>query len=236
MQISQIIADVRSELVEANAGFWTDAELLALANRAEKDFAQKTRCMEGKVYLSTVLGQQDYLLPNNFLSAIDIFFNNPNTTTGVSVWQKLNIISLDKESQLNENFASSDSSLQGTPSRCFIWNRSLYFDPPPNITSSSNVLMFFKAKPIPMATTSGSINIDDSLSEAIHEFIMWKALKKDQEFAAATEHKDAYTEMLRQGLRWVKLQDLGNRKRLDLDSPIGFGATEAGFNPFTPNA
>lgn len=235
MQISEIITDVRSELVEANAGFWTDSELLALANRAEKDFVQKTRCMEGKIYLSTVLGQQDYLLPNQFLSAIDIFFNTPNTTTGVAVWQKLMIISLDKASQLNENFASGDPQLQGTPTRCFIWNRSLYFDPPPNITASSNVLLFFKSKPIPMSATSSPINIDDSLSEAIHEFMMWKALKKDQEYDIADEHKADYQEMIRQGLRWVKLQDLGNRKRLDLDSPIGFGASQDGFNPFTPN-
>lgn len=236
MKVSEIIADVRSELVEANAGFWTDAELLALANRAEKDFAQKTRCLEGKAYLSTVLGQQDYPLPNQFLSAIEGFFNTPNTTTGVPVWQHLTIVSLDKQSQLNENFASSDVTLQGSPVRCFIWNRSLYFDPPPNITASSNVLLFFKAKPTPMANTACDITIDDSLSEAIHEFIMWKALKKDQEFDAANEHKDAYKEMLRQGLRWVKLQDLGNRKRLDLESPIGFGASSSGFNPFTPNA
>lgn len=235
MLVSDIISDVRSELVEANAGFWTDTELLALANRAEKDFVQKTRCMEGKVYLSTVLGQQDYPLPNNFLSAIDVFFNTPNTTSGVAVWQKLDIVSLDKESQLNQNFASGDPSLQGTPRRCFIWNRSLYFDPPPNITASANVLMFFKAKPIPMVTTGGSINIDDSLSEAINNFVMWKALKKDQEPVPAAEYEQHYKEMVRQGLRWVKLQDLGNRKRLDLDSPIGFGASESGFNPFTPN-
>lgn len=235
MQISEIIADVRSELVEANAGFWTDTELLALANRAEKDFAQKTRCVEGKAYLSTVQGQQDYLLPNNFLSAIEGFFNTPNTTTGVPVWQHLTIVSLDKESQLNQNFASSDPSLQGAPTRCFIWTRSLYFDPTPNVTASSNVLLFFKAKPIKMASTSSSINIDDSLSEAIHEFVMWKALKKDQEYSAAAEHENAYKEMIRQGLRWVKLQDLGNRKRLDLESPIGFGASSSGFNPFTPN-
>lgn len=235
MQIQEIITDVRSELVEANAGFWSESELLALANRAEKDFAQKTRCLEGKAFLSTVQGQQDYLLPANVLSMIDIFFNTPNTTTGVAVWQKLDMISLDKESQLNQNFASGDPSLQGTPIRCFLWNKSIWFDPIPNVSASSNVLLFFKAKPIKMINITDSINIDDTLAEAIHEFVMWKALKKDQEFTAAVEHRDAYAEMVRQGLRWVKLQDLGNRKRLDLESPIGFGATDSGFNPFTPN-
>lgn len=232
MQISQIITDVRNELVEASAGFWTDTEFLALANRAEADFVQKTRCMEGKVFLSTVLGQQDYLLPNQFLSAIDVFFNTPNATTGAAVWQKLNIVSLDKESQLNQNFASGDTTLQGTPIRCFIWNRAIYFDPPPNLSASSNVLLFFKSKPIPMTSTSASINIDDTLAEAINNFIMWKAWKKEQEDVKAADYEAKYKEMVRQGLRWVKLQDLGNRKRLDLDSPIGFGASSSGFNPF----
>jgi uncharacterized protein DUF6682 len=234
MQIQTIITDVRNELVEANAGFWTDTELLALANRAERDFVQKTRCLEGKAYLSTVLGQQDYLLPNNFLSVIDIFFNTPNTTSGVAVWQKLEIVSLDKQSQLNQNFASGDPSLQGTPVRCFIWNKSLYFDPPPNLTASSNVLMFFKAKPIPMAANTDPINLDDSLSEAINNFVMWKAWKKEQEDAKAAEYQAAFEMNVKQGLRWVKLQDLGNRKRLDLDSPIGFGTSASGFNPFSP--
>lgn len=236
MQVQQLITDVRNELVESNAGFWTDTELLALANRAERDYANKTRCLEGKAYLSTIQGQQDYLLPANFLSVIDIFFNSPNTTSGVAVWRKLNIVSLDKESQLNQNFASGDTTLQGTPIRCWIWNKALYFDPPPNISASSNILMFFKAKPIPLVSSTDTINLDDSLSEAINNFMLWKAWKKEQEDSKAAEYQAAYEQNVRHGLRWVKLQDLGNRKRLDLDSPIGFGASQSGFNPFSPNA
>jgi len=229
MQISSIISDVRSELVESSASFWSDAELLALANRAERDFVQKTRCLDDKAYLSTTAGQQDYPLPSNWLSAQAVFCNVSATST--PQWVRVSAINLEKETQMNENFNSSDTTLRSTPNRYWLLGQSINFDPIPNV-GSSNILMFFKSKPIPMVFTTDSINIDDSLSEAINNFILWKSWKKEQEDGKAAEYKDLYDESVRQGHRYVKKTAGDERKRLDIESNRGFDAGSRGFNPF----
>jgi len=230
MQVSQIITDVRNELVEANASYWSDTELLTLASRAERDFVQKTRCLEGKATLTLVAGQQDYTLPSNWLSAMAVFVNVPNGST--PVWQRIEATNLEKESQINQDHPSSDSTLRGTPMRYWIWNKSIYFDPIPDAVAATQVLMFFKAKPITFVSTSDSINVDDSLSEAINNFMLWKAWKKEQESDKAAEYQALYEENVRQGHRYMKKQSGDQRFRLDIESNRNFGSGAAGFNPF----
>jgi hypothetical protein len=229
MRASEIISDVRSELVEASASFWSDAELLALANRAEKDYVKKVRSLTSKAYLSTVAGQQDYPLPSNFLGSLVVFCNVSTDTT--PQWVRVNSTNLEKETQMNEDFNSSDSNLRSDPNRYWLVGRNIYFDPIPNV-GSSNILMFFKSKPIPMVAASDSINIDDSESEAINEFMLWKAWKKEQEDDKASEHRQLYEECVREGRRAVKLMAGDLRNRLDIDSNRGFDVGNRGFNPF----
>jgi hypothetical protein len=229
MKLNSLLTDVRNELVEASASFWSDTELIALANRAERDFVQKTRCLEGKVTISTIVGQPDYPLPANWLSALAIFINTPSTT-GTPSWARLTPSNLEKESQVNANFLATDSTVLGVPHSYMIWNKSLYLDNVPD--AAYTITMFFKAKPIPMIVTTDEINIDDSLSEAINNFILWKAWKKEQEQGNANEAMVLYLDNVKQGHRWVKKQSGDQRFRLDIESPRNFGAGASGFNPF----
>lgn len=230
MLVSQLITDVRRELVEGNASFWSDAELLRLFNRAESDFVQKTRCLEGKATLTLVAGQQDYTLPSNWVSAQALFVNVPNGAT--PVWQRIYPTNLEKASQINQNHPSSASDLRGTPTRYWIWNKSIYFDPIPNAVEATQVLMFFKAKPTAATASSDSVNIDDSLSEALNNFMLWKAWKKEQEEEKAEYYRALYEENVKQGLRFVKRMAGDERKRLDIESPVDFNAGPSGSNPF----
>lgn len=220
MQASEIISNVRSELVEANASFWSDAELLRLINQAEKDFVQKTRCLRSKHFLSVVAGQQDYVLPNNVLGSLVVFVK---VTTGATVeWKRVRPTNLEKASQVNENHPSSDSTLRADPIRYWLVGRTVYFDPIFSATEDSKILMFFQAKPIPLISVTNELNIDDSLSDAIEHYVLRKCWKKEQEDVKAAEHKQEYDEMVRQGHKYVKKLVAEERNRFDLESGSGF--------------
>lgn len=232
MQIGEIITDVRRELVETVASFWSDDELLDLANRAERDYVNRTRMLEAKSFLSTTDGIADYPLPSNWLSARAVFYNDPDDS-GNSSWHRLMPTNLEKQGQENQSFLSTESTVRDTPRRYMIWDKNIYLDPVPDTTGSSNVAMFFKSKPVAYASTSEELHIDETLSEALNAYMLWKAWSKEKEAELASEQRDLYFTYVGEGRRWVKKQSGDQRYRIDIDSidPIQYGS-DTRFNPF----
>lgn len=237
MQAAPIITKVRRQLVETVAAFWQDQELLDLLNDAELDFNNQTRILEGVYTTSTVQGQQTYALPTNWLSARAIFYNNPSVTTPpVPGWYRIIPTNLEKKAQENPNFLSTSSVQQDKPREYFIWGSNLYLDPIPDTTGSDNLIMFFKAKPIPLTATTQDINLDDSFKDTITNYILWRAWEKEKETELADMAHTAYVQGVKDARRWLKKKSGDQRFRLDIISPFpisGFGDTQVkGFNPF----
>lgn len=219
MQAQTILTDVRRELVEISPAYWTDAELLRHLNRGELDFCNKTRILEDTAQLSLVQGRLNYPLPQNWMSARAIFFKIVNAD-GTYRWKRIYPSNLEKTAQQRPNFLSTATDNQGTPTRYWVWRRELWLDRAPDAASATTLLLFFKSKPIPLTSTTQEINLDDSLSEALFEYIMWKALRKEQEFDAADEHKLSYDQYVAEGRKWVKKQSGDQRNRIDIDSGV----------------
>jgi hypothetical protein len=232
MQIGEILTNVRAELVEPVAGFWTDAELLRIANRGEADYVRRTRCLEGKYLLSTVNGQAEYPLPVNWTSSKAIFYNDP-ASDGTPNWYRLEPTSLEKMAQENQNFLSTATTSRTKPSKYWVWERSINLFPVPDTDGDSNVTMFFKAKPTPLVTTTDSISIDESLSDAIEAYILWRAWSKEKEYDLATEQASRYADLVREGRKWVKLQTGDKVWQIDVRSPVPFSQLRGNprFNP-----
>lgn len=215
MLASEIINAVRQELVETVAAFWTDAELLALLNRAEKDFANKTRMLEGKATMSTQVGIMNYPLPSNWLSAKGVTYDN--VSGGVSSLCRLRPTNLEKMLQENPSFRDvSTTDKYGTPARYFVWGRELWLDRAPNQVTT--VELWFKSKPIPLTVSTQSINIDDSLSDALHYFMLWKAWSKEKEFDLAQQAEAEYLKFVGEGRRFVKKQSGDQAFQMDIES------------------
>ena len=111
---------------------------------------------------------------------------------------------------------------QGTPQRYWIWNRSLWLDRAPDADNDTTLLLFFKSKPIPLTDATQSINLDDSLSEAITAYVLWKAWKKEKETDLADENQITYNQYIAEGRKFVKKQSGDQRNRIDIDSPLPF--------------
>jgi hypothetical protein len=221
MLASEVISDVRLELLEPVAGFWSDAELLNWLNRAETDFANRVRGLEGKATLSTSAGQSTYPLPANWISAVAIFYNDV-ADDGTDDWKPLEPTDLQRLSRETPGFLSRTTSDQGTPTQYFIWDRELNLYQVPDTDGDANVLMFFKAKPVALTATSQTINVDDTMAHALRHYILWKAWSKEKEFQLASDQQALYFQAVRDGLRSVKLQALNKRHQIDVQANIPF--------------
>lgn len=230
MQAQTILTDVRRALLESSAQFWSDAELLRYLNRAELDYVNKTRLLEDTAQLSLIQGRLDYALPSNWLSAKAVFFKIENED-GSYRWKRLYPTNVEKNAQSSPNFMNTTVDNQGEPQRYWIWGRSLWLDKAPDDTSDTTLLLFYKSKPIPLANATDSINLDDSLSEALTAYILDKAWSKEDETEKAEEQKLIYDRYVAEGRKWVKKQSGDQRYRIDIDSPLPFEGTA---NPFDP--
>lgn len=230
MKASTIISDARRELVEMSASYWTDAEFLRIINRAEADFVAKTRILEDHSYLSLTEGRIDYPLPLNFVSVRAVFYKIVSSD-GTYRWKRLMPSNLEKLAQQTPNFNNTDTDNRGTPGRYMVWNRSLWLDRAPDAENATTILMFFKSKPIALTSTDQEINLDDMHSEAIFEYLMWKALRKEQEFDTAEGHRLEYDRYVLEGRKWVKKQSGDQRNRIDIDSPASL---DGGFDEGNP--
>lgn len=225
MQAQEIIDDVRNELVETIGAFWSDAELLALLNRGEKDFCNKTRMLEGKATLSTQVGIMNYPLPSNWLSAKGITYYA--VSDGKTTIRRLRPTNLEKMLQEQPNFRNtSDPSLYTDPTQYFIWGREIWINNAPAIVTT--VELWFKSKPIPLTVATQEINIDDSLSDALHHFMLWKAWSKEKEFDLAAAAEQEYMKYIGEGRRFVKKQSGDQAYSLDIES----GMPITGSNSF----
>jgi len=233
MQAQTLITDVRRELVEISASYWTDAELLRHINRAELDFTNKTRILEDTAQLSLVQGRLDYPLPQNWLSAKAVFFKIVDPISGEFRWKRLYPTNLEKNSQQRPNFLHTGTDNQGVPNRYWVWGRSLWLDRSPDADNATTLLLFFKSKPIPLTLVTESINLDDSLSEAITAYILWKAWAKEQEFDRADAQQLTYDRYVAEGRRWVKKQSGDQRYRIDIDTPLPFDGGSSESNPLS---
>lgn len=218
MQAQELITRVRQELVETVGSFWSDAELLNLLRKGERDFVNRTRILEDRAQLDLVAGQSRYPLPLNWLSARAVFVNSKQNPTDADRWKRLVPSNLEKRAQENPNFLSAATEARGVPHTYWIWGREIIVEPAPLVSGSANLVLFFKSKPIPVTLATQQINLDDALSDGLEAYMLWKAWKKEKELDLADEARDEYQGFIRQGLRFVKKQSGDQRFRLDIVS------------------
>jgi len=222
MLASEILTDVRRELLETSGSFWSDAELLRHLNRAELDFTNRTRILEDQAFLTTTDDVMDYPLPNNWLSAKLVLINTKQNETDNDSWRRVEPTNLEKVGQERPNFQLIDDSEYRKPEKYWIWNNRIYFYPIPKGLTASNLYLYYKAKPIPITSTSQSINIDDSLAEGLTAYILWKAWSKSKETSLADEQKQIYANYVGEGRRWAKKRSGDQRYKMDIISTIPF--------------
>ena len=228
MLASEVITDVRFELMEPVPGFWTDAELINQINRAQQDFTNKTRILEDSATMDTEAGRNTYPLPSNWLASKAVFYNldAPPVSPTQKGWKRLEAFGLEKAAQMTPNFLSDDPSTFADSDRYFIWDKDLVVVPTPK-EDGHVIKMFFKCKPPTVNAPTDTLAIDDSLSGMYRAFVLWKAWMKEKELDLAKDQEVRYMQFVREGLRWVKLEAGDRSNQIDVRSPFPY---TRGFN------
>lgn len=224
---TEIVANIRAEVVEPNPAFFTNTALLNWMNAAQRNYVRRTRCLQNFATTSSVQGQADYPMPADWLGSEKIFYNN--IQGGVDNWIPLEPTSLEKLSQEHPNFLSSSSTLQGPPKQYYIVNKTLYVFPRPATSGQNDIYMFYESKPVAMTALTDNISIDDSLADGIEAYMLMKLYKMDGEDAASAAEKDRFDKEVGQGLKWKKKQLLDGKWKIDIQSfrPFNYGASTA---------
>lgn len=232
MLVSPFISDIRKELLETSAQYWTDNELIRYVNRGVADFINKTRISEDDAQLDLIQGQISYPLPSNWSSERLVLIKIVNDD-GTYMWKRLYPMNLEKAAQQQPNFLNNTTDNQGRPTRFWIWNRKLWLNKAPDAQFATQLHLFFKSKPIPVAVVTDTIDLEDDLMEGILAYVLWKAWSKEQEFERADEQKTMYDRYVAEGRKWIKKQSGDQRYRLDIDSPQSLDGNYFPFGPLT---
>lgn len=216
---TELVALIRSELVEPIEAYWYDTELLAWINQGERDFTQRVHGLQSTATITTVAGRMDYPLPANWLSTRAVFFNRRQDN--IDNWTRVIPTNLEKMAQEHPNFLSSETQSLGTPCQYFIWERSIWLRPTPE-ESDKTVKMFYQSKSIGLTDLSQTLNVDDSLADGIKAYVLWKAWNKEKEMDLAAEQRELYFSYIGEARRWIKKQSGDQAYKIDLNSPVPF--------------
>lgn len=215
MLASELITQVRAELLEPVPGFWSDVELLNSINRGEADYVQRVRGLDAVSQVHTIAGTRNYPLPLNFLSSILLEYKIDETN---DTWTRVKPTSIQRLAQEDSNFLTGNVNARTDPSEYFIFNKELWLTPTPAETGRT-LRLFYKRRAIALTATTSSLNVPDELSDAIRNYVLWKAWSKAKEMDLADEQKQLYFEAIGQGRRWSKKQVGDLVHRIDMETP-----------------
>lgn len=231
---TEIVANIRAEVVEPSPAFFTNPVLLNWMNAAQRNFVRRTRCLQNFATTSSVQGQADYPMPTDWLGSEKIFYNN--LAGGMDSWQPLTPTSLEKLAQEHPNFLSTNTTMQGPPQEYYVVNKTLFVYPRPATDGQNDIFMFYESKPVTMVALTDDISIDDSLADGIEAYMLMKLYKMDGEKEDSAAEKDRFDKEVGQGLKWKKKQMLDGKWKIDIQSfvPFGYGTTSASNQQINP--
>lgn len=233
MKVSEIIEIVRQEAKEPVAAFWSDEEIIGYVDRGQRHYIGKARITEDTAMLSLVEGQTRYPLPSNWLSARLVMHKGIDPISGKVGWTECRPTTLEKMKQMNENFMDDSDDTLAVPRRYFIDNKDILVKPGPDATNATTLFLWYKSKAPKITLATDDIVIDDTLTEGLVSFVLWKMWSKEEEEDKAAEHKADYQESIREGLRWAKKRALNMRNMIDIESAIGIDGSRNPFNPLS---
>lgn len=213
MKVKDIIQRVRRELLETAGAFWSDEELLDLINKAETELSHHIDVLEDTCYMSLEKGLNVYKLPANFLGVKAILLKDEKE----SKWTKLNPSTINLMSRTNLSFLSTDEKSYGLPKHYFVWGDEIFFSPTPD--KEYTVYLFYKAIPFRKTSVEDELSFPDIFSEAIEEYVLWKAWKKEKELDLAKNSKTEFYESITKYKKFLKKRIETYRRQFYLDEP-----------------
>ena len=177
------LSDIRDELQETTAGFWSDAALLRYGNRAYQRIIRRLR-VEKTSTLTLVVGTEAYSLPTDFYLArrVELQTQAGSTTS----WQEVRALSLDHR---RPGDPLQTATLTAIPTDYYIFADQIHFVPQPDQAYSGTLYYYRDATSLTL-TTSPLVYPKGINTEKFDEVFDWyvcaMALRKRQDPAYTT--------------------------------------------------
>ena len=233
---NEIVADLRSEIIEPSPTFFSQERMLSLINLAQNEYVRRTRVLQSFAYTSTVQGQAAYSMPTDWLGSEKVLYNLPNG--GIDNWRPLLPTSIEKMGQESPNFLSTAAANQGTPAKYYIVGKTLYLFLRPMTSGLNDLFLFYEAKAPALQTLNDTLSIDDSLYPGVRAYVLSKLWKQDNEDAKAKEEMDRFELEVGRGFKWKNKRILDGRWSIDIPSFVPYsynsynsGAVNGQVNP-----
>lgn len=181
IQASTIIGKAHVILQDTGGVRWTADELLGWLNDGQREIAtyKPDACVANEAFQPVAGTKQT--LPSGGLTLISVIRNLGNgSTPGTAV-------RLVDKRILDDQITGWHSSASGTVTHyCFDpRNQKVFYVYPPSAGGASQQLEIVYAKSPPdVASTSGDISVDDIYSNALMDYILFRAYSKDVDYAA----------------------------------------------------
>lgn len=176
-------ADIRDELQETTAGFWSQAELLRYAMRGYNRLHAALK-VEETATLTLVAGTEHYALPADFYLARRVEIQQVAGSS--TAWIKLNPLALDHRRPSDPLVTAT---LTAQPEGFFVFENRLYFVPIPD-AAYSGTLYYYKY-PAALVNDSDPLVYPEGIDsvrfdEAFDWYVIAMALRKRQDPAYTT--------------------------------------------------
>lgn len=196
-----MLASIRSNLDEATASFWTDAELLAFANRAKDKVWVEVRKLKGndfftKTLASTASNPQTILGETYDPAALQVTVDGTELTLPHD-FHELKMLEVITTGHTDVRFYHRDIAHRdfrdareiaaGLTPGAFVFDiygeRTLVYAPKSNVALDTR--LFYVYKPADLTTGADALDMPDPLYMAVEEYTTTRAQLKDRDELAA---------------------------------------------------
>lgn len=194
MTYLELIADVRLGLSEEVEAFYTDINIQTYLNKAIKRFTQKTKCARVQETITYLNGTGVYILTNSVLKMRGIVnsdFDTPFTEISFEDWT-----------------ASNDEDKKEC-GLCYVNNITNEVNFSPNYADGEITLEYYaNATDITAKSFIDNNLIHDKYHEALTEYALYLAFRKDQEVSMANASLQSYLAWERDAIKEVEQEQV----------------------------
>lgn len=190
MQLSELRADVRAELDEDTAGFWTDAMLNRWINAGNLDIARRLEDLEATELQDSVASQANYDLPSDCLDykLKRVLYKNDGTNYEPLYWidfVQLNSIEGDQSNTLTDT---------GKPLRFYLWENDIWLQPVPAAAVTDGLKLYYYKRPATLTEDTDTPEHQTQLHSLIVLYACYRGLKRDTLYTDSQRYFDEYLE------------------------------------------
>jgi hypothetical protein len=195
MTPAQVLTDIRDQLYETSANFWSDSSCYNYMSNAEQIIADALNCyVKTDSSTTTTASLQEYATPNDCSAIIRLTYDS----------YTLKLIDLREKDSLRFNtYGNTDNT--GKPEYYYEFGSVIGLYPIP--TETKTLKFFYSAVPARITSASTAFSIPSMFHPYIADYCLFRLYIKDQDDVRSAAHKRLWDEGLKEmNRKWSSSQ------------------------------